>query len=47
MVRRADFPDWGITPAWAGKSFLLAFHALIWQDYPRVGGEENFCNWKA
>ena len=20
MVRRADFPEWGITPAWAGKS---------------------------
>ena len=32
----------GITPAWAGKSFLDAFDGLGDEDHPRVGGEKYF-----
>ena len=32
--------DTGITPAWAGKSFILPCGKCIGWDYPRVGGEE-------
>ena len=30
----------GITPAWAGKRTILSLCRLIFEDYPRVGGEE-------
>ena len=32
--------DFGITPAWAGKRWLLMVIARWRKDYPRVGGEE-------
>ena len=30
----------GITPAWAGKSFFVFFAVLVKTDHPRVGGEK-------
>ena len=32
--------DWGITPAYAGKSFAAAFHVGCNQDHPRLCGEK-------
>ena len=31
----------GITPAWAGKSLLLALRVAGFWDHPRVGGEKK------
>ena len=33
-----------ITPAWAGKSFLVSAAALAVEDHPRVGGEKLACD---
>ena len=30
----------GITPAWAGKSWLSLDSCLLWWDHPRMGGEK-------
>ena len=30
----------GITPAWAGKSFNVAFFCVALKDHPRMGGEK-------
>ena len=32
--------QYGITPAWAGKSVLPTRHCQIPKDHPRVGGEK-------
>ena len=34
-----DFGD-RITPAWAGKSFVLRLWCVATQDHPRMGGEK-------
>ena len=31
---------YGITPAWAGKSFVLRLWCVATQDHPRMGGEK-------
>ena len=31
----------GITPAWAGKSWLSLDSCLLWWDHPRMGGEKQ------
>ena len=33
----------GITPAYAGKSYIDSFAYLTFQDHPRVCGEKMFC----
>ena len=35
----------GITPAYAGKSDVLRFHKVFWQDHPRVCGEKCWQCW--
>ena len=40
------FATMGITPAWAGKSFVLRLTFVVFRDHPRVGGEKRpigFC----
>ena len=34
----------GITPAYAGKSFLIYFFARYIQDHPRMCGEKSLCD---
>ena len=31
----------GITPAWAGKSYVLVSEKLVPEDHPRMGGEKH------
>ena len=38
--RQSKFPHTGITPAYAGKSFLSTSRAFCNQDHPRLCGEK-------
>ena len=38
--RKAGDEELGITPAWAGKSWVVACFQLDARDHPRMGGEK-------
>ena len=38
--KRSPFSIFGITPAYAGKRFLLKESFDLWKDHPRLCGEK-------